>query len=272
MSDAYLTAKVVRVAQHAPSVLRITFAVPGFASCGFADEWVWIFFGEPGDHKLRRNYSVRAIRADTHEVDIEFILHAGGLAVDWARAARPGDELVWGEVNGSYAPPADTEWRLLVADQAGLPALGRIVEELPAGARAIVVAEVQDERVGRPWETAGEVETTWLRGSGGGRTPSRLDQAVRTFPEPAGRGYYWMAGETRTVRAARRYLRHERGLARERYSLTGYWMTIGAERWMERYEQMSEQLDAIWARADVDGTDPEDLMDDYDAALEDAGL
>ncbi|MGH2943860.1 MAG: SIP domain-containing protein, partial [Solirubrobacteraceae bacterium] len=86
-------------------------------------------------------------------------------------------------------------------------------------------------------------------------------------------GYYWMAGETRTVRAARRHLRHERGIARrERYSLTGYWMVVGAERYLERYAEMSGELEAIWARSEVEGADVEEVMDEYEEALEDAGL
>ncbi len=272
MTARYLVATVARIEAVSAAFVRITFSVPGFVSSGFADEWVWIFFGEPGDHKLRRNYSIRAIRPHIDEIDIDFILHADGLAVDWARAAQPGDELVWGDVDGSYCPPADTDWRLIVADGAGLPALARIVEELPTGARAIVVAEVFDEADRQTWQTAGDVEITWLHRSGAGRTPSRLAEAVRMFPEPPGRGYYWMAGETRTVRAVRRYLRHERGIARERYALTGYWITLAAEQWMERYEQMSEQLEAIWARTEIDGVDAEEVIDDYDAALDDAGL
>jgi exonuclease VII small subunit len=46
----------------------------------------------------------------------------------------------------------------------------------------------------------------------------------------------------------------------------------GAEEWMERYEQISGELEAIWSRAEIEGADLEEVMDDYDAALEDAGL
>jgi len=271
MGARHVTATLTRLAELTPSVVRMTFSVPGFQGCGAPDEWVHMFFGAAGDHGQRRNYTVRAIRPRVDEVDVDFALHARGLAVDWVRAARPGDELAWGDVTGAYAPPPDTDWRLLVGDLAALPAIGRIVEELPAGARATVVAEVLDAADRQRWETAGDVDVVWLHGSGNGPAPSRLEEAVRTFAEPPGQGYIWMAGETRTVRATRRYIRHERGIARERYSLTGYWL-VGAEAWERRYEQVAARLEAIWERAEQEGADTEAVIDDYDAALEEAGL
>lgn len=271
MGAPCFTATLVRRGPLTANVVRLTFRVPGFESCGAPDEWVHVFFGAPGDHSRRRNYTVRALRPQADEVDIDFALHERGLAVDWVRGARPGDELAWGEVAGTYAAPADTDWRLLVGDLAALPAIGRIVEELPAGARAYVVAEVFAAGDRQQWQTAGGIEVVWLHGSGDGRAPSRLEEAVRTFAEPPGQGYIWMAGETRAVRATRRYVRHERGIARERYSLTGYWL-VGAEAWERRYEQVAARLEAIWKRAEQAGADTEAVIDDYDAALEEAGL
>jgi len=266
------TATVARVAQLTPRVVRITFRVPGFRGSGHADEWVGIFFGERGDHMRRRNYTVRAIRPAVDEVDMDVVLHEAGIAVDWARSATPGQQLDWwDEIGSSYDPPADTDWRLIVGDIAALPAIGRIVEELPAGARAIVVAEVYDEADRQEWQTAGDVEVRWLHGSGEGRAPSRLEEAVRTFPEPEGQGYLWMAGETRTVRATRRYIRHERGIARERYSLTGYWLT-NADDWAARFEPIAAQMEAIWERGEAEGRDLEEIIDEYDTALDRAGL
>lgn len=138
-------------------------------------------------------------------------------------------------------------------------------------ARAIVVAEVVGAADQQAWRTAGDIELRWLHGTGNGRAPSRLEEAVRTFPQPEGQGYIWMAGELRTVRATRRYLRHELGIAGERYSLIGYWR-INAEAWMERYETIAPEMDAIWEQGEAAGRDIEDIEDAYDAALEQAGL
>jgi NADPH-dependent ferric siderophore reductase len=265
MPTEYLTATVLRTTQVTPSVVRITFSVPGFQTTGTPDEWVHIFLGEPGDHQQRRNYTVRKVRAG--EVDVDVVLHDTGLMVGWTRAAQPGDELVWGDVTGSYHAPADTDWRLLVGDITALPAIGRIVEELPAGARAIVVAETADPGDRQTWETQGDVEYVWIEGA----EASKLEHAVRSFPEPEGNGYRWMAGETHTVRATRRHLRHERGIPKERYSLTGYWLD-NYEEWEARYEKVASEMNAIWEKGEAQGRDLEDIIDEYDEALEKAGL
>jgi NADPH-dependent ferric siderophore reductase len=262
MPTEYLTAELVRRAQLTPTMVRLTFSVPGFRGTGMADEWVHVFLGEPGDHRNRRNYTIRAIRGE--EIDVDVVLHERGLMVDWVATAEPGATLVWGDVTGSYGPPADTVWRLLAGDITALPAIGRIVEELPAGARATVLAEVEAEADRQAWDTAGDVRVVWLR-------PGLLDGAVRTFPEPAGEGYRWMAAETRVVRMVRRHLRHERGIPRERYSLTGYWLDR-FEEWEARYLTVAQEMSAIWSRGEAEGRDEEEIMDEYEAALERVGL
>jgi NADPH-dependent ferric siderophore reductase len=262
MPGGYLTAVLLRREQLTHSVIRLTFAAPGFQSTGIADEWVHVFLREPGDHRNRRNYTVRAVRGE--EVDVDVVLHERGLMLDWVATAEPGATLVWGDVTGSYVPPADTAWRLLAGDITALPAIGRIVEELPAGARATVLAEVAAEDDRQAWDTAGDVRVVWLR-------PGLLESAVRSFPEPAGEGYRWMAAETRVVRTVRRHLRHERGIPRERYSLTGYWLDR-FEEWESRYMEVADEMSAIWSRGEAEGRDEEEIMDEYEAALERVGL
>jgi len=268
MSDL-LTATLTRKQQVTPGTTRLTFDVPGFESTGMADEWVHVFLGEPGDHRNRRNYTIRAVRGE--EVDVDVVLHDRGLMVDWVRRARPGDTLPWGEVAGTHRPPPDTDWHLIVADVTGLPAVARILAGLRAGVRAHVVLEAFDPADRQELPTAADAEVVWLHGSGGGRAPSRLEAAVRTFPEPPGTGYRWMAGETRVVRGARRHLRHERGVDKSSWSLTGYWLQ-DAEAWMARYHEHEDELGAIWQRGEEEHRDAEEIMDDYEAALERVGL
>jgi NADPH-dependent ferric siderophore reductase len=266
-----LTATVLRTQQLTPSVVRLTFSVPGFVSTGLADEWVHVFLGEPGDHRDRRNYTIRAHRPESDEVDIDVVLHERGLMVEWTRRAAPGDELVWGDVAGTYAPPEGTDWRLLAGDITALPAIGRIVEELPAGARAIVVAETFDPADRQEWQTAGDVDVMWLHGSGEGRAPSIVGAAVLEFPEPGGVSPCWLAGGKRVVRSVRRNMRQERGLPKALWSVTGYWLERGEE-WMARYETVAPQMERIWVRGEAEGREEEDIMDEYERALEAAGL
>jgi hypothetical protein len=73
------------------------------------------------------------------------------------------------------------------------------------------------------------------------------------------------------VRAVRRNMRHERGLPKALWSLTGYWLERGEE-WMARYETVAPQMERIWVRGEAEGREEEDIMDEYERALEAAGL
>jgi len=76
--------------------------------------------------------------------------------------------------------------------QAALPAVGTILDEAPAGARVLLVAEVADEAEQLVFDTAAELTTVWCHRSeqhdGFGMLAS---QAVRDLALPHGRGAAW---------------------------------------------------------------------------------
>ena len=264
-----VTATLLRVAELTPRMLRLTFAVPGCEDRGRPDEWLQVFFGEPGDHEDRRNYTVRAVRPD--ETDVDFALHEGGLAATWAREATPGDELVWIPVEGYYNPPADAPWQLIVGDLPALPAIGRILEELPAGARATVVCRDRRSR-GPP-----------AMGDRGRRRRALAARPRRGPPEPLGRGRAHVPGapgpwllldggrDAHGTRRAPLSAPRARSAGRALLSLTGYWLAR-SEEWLERYQPIADDMAALWEHGEATGRDHEELMDDYEAALDRVGL
>jgi len=130
---------------------------------------------------------------------------------------------LWGP-RTAYAPPADTDWYLLAADETGLPAVAGILESLPEDTVARVFAEVDnpDERQELP--SSPSVEVTWLYRDGAeAGTTTLLADAVRALPWPGGTPYAWGGGESRSMTAIRRYVRQEVGLTREQVSLVAYW-------------------------------------------------
>jgi NADPH-dependent ferric siderophore reductase len=170
-------------------------------------------------------YTLRRWRPDAHELDILCVLHGDtGPASRWAERARPGDPVaLWGP-RTAYAPPAGTDWYLLVADETGLPAVAAILESLPEGTTARVFAEVEDESEHHDLPTSPTFEVVWLHRDGSPvGTTTLLADAVRALPWPGGTPYVWGGGESRTMTAVRRYVRHEVGLAREQVSLVAYW-------------------------------------------------
>jgi NADPH-dependent ferric siderophore reductase len=222
------------------------------------------------DEPALRSYTVRHWDGGRTEMVIDVVRHDGGVAAAWAGQARVGDVVYLSPAKGWYAPPADTTWQLLLADMTALPALGRIVEGLPAGQRAIIVAEVASEADRQPLAGPAELSSHWLQG-GNGHGPSRLLETLRGLELPQGPGYLWFAGEAAESRAVRKYVRRELGWPAGRFTIIGYWR-LDQERWLARYEQVGEQLEKTYADAIDRGLSEGDALEAYDEALERAGL
>ncbi|MFP5019564.1 siderophore-interacting protein [Pseudonocardia phyllosphaerae] len=195
--------------------------------------WYARYLAVPEDVRpWMRSYTVRHLDPDEGVMVIDFVLHGGGHgaagdpggghgpASHWAESAGLGDVVgVLGPAIATYRTPSGEPVRLLVGDETALPAIGAIVEQLPAGTRAVVVAEVAGPAEEQVWGSEAEQELHWVhRGTG-----LSLPEAVRTLALPDEPVFAWVAGEASDVRAVRRHLVGERGLAKQSVSFTGYW-------------------------------------------------
>jgi NADPH-dependent ferric siderophore reductase len=286
------TGRVLRTEDLTPAMRRIVLGgddLAGYTTTGVGDEYVRLIFPAPGetvpilptvtkdcldydsiDLATMRTYTVRDFDPVTGEVTVDFVIHDGGVAAEWARAAQPGDLVGINSPDGMYDAPDGLAWLILVADCAALPAAARLLETTPAHVRVRAVLEVPDEDHYLPLEAPAGAEITWVHG-GNGHAPSRLEEIVRTLPRPEGVGYIWVAGETRELRGVRKFLRRELGLPSSAYKTVGYW-TDGAERWREKYEALDEsvksELDALWET----GADEGEIEIEYDDRLARLGL
>ena len=278
-----------------PGMLRLTLGgegLNGFQTTGIGDEYVRLFFPDmqtgrihlphidqsgrwtyPDGQKAVRysTYTIREFRAGPVEIDIDFVVHPGGRASDWAQQCCAGEKVTVNAPRALYAPPSDTVWQLLVADATGLPALARLLEQTPGHVQTRAFIEIADasHELELPYHPHASV--TWLHGSGNGVARSRMEEVVRRMPLPATPGYIWVAGEQRVVRSLRRYIRHDLRLPSERYELVGYW-TENAEDWKEGFEALPEAVRAAIAAGWDSGRDRELVRDEYDATLERFGL
>ena len=288
----YYRADVREVVALTPHMIRIVFSgedLRRFVSSGDPDERLVVVLPRPGEREApapvrqddgtldypaddepeMRSYTVR--RVGTGELVIDFVRHEGGAAASWAIQARPGDVVYLSPAGGWYKPPADTTWQLLMADMTALPALGRILEELPAQQRAVVLAEVTESADSQRIDSPADATYTWLSGSGNGQGPSRLLQALQEIELPEGPGYIWFAGEAAESRAVRKHVRRELGWPTERFTIIGYWR-VDKERWLARYDEVGESLEKVYESAVASGLSEGDALEIYEEALEKAGL
>lgn len=274
-TEPHLAATVSHVARVTPHMQRITLSggdLVRFASSGLADEHLHVVFATDGaDVTEMRSYTVRHWNPERAEMTIDFAVHDGGAAVRWALDARPGRTVGVTTPSGWYRPPTGTAWQLLIADMTGLPAVGRIVEELAPGTRVHVIAEVTTAADEQRLDTAGDVTWTWLHGTGNGAGPSALEAAARAWPRPDGPGYLWFAGEAGHSRAVRRWVRHDLRWHPDHYDVVGYWRA-DKEAWTARYEQVRERIEDAQLTALAAGGDFETVRDAVDTAMERAGL
>lgn len=195
----------------------------GFRSLGFDDHIKIFLAGATGGEEARRDYTPRAYDAERGLLTIDFALHGEGAATAWARKARVGDHLRIGGPRGSMVVPVDYDWHLLAGDATAVPAMARRIEELPAGARVLVVAQIDDLSPLNGLNSEAFVELRQVSG------PEGLLAALRELPLPAGEGYAWCAGEAATMARVRHLLIDERGLPKNSLRVAAYWKQGAAD-------------------------------------------
>jgi len=237
----------VREVHHlTPKMVRIVVGgddLKGFVSAGH-DDHVKLFFPHPGQEKPvlptaspngpvypegverppSRDYTPRRYDAGASTLMLDFVLHDAGPATAWAAQARPGNFLGVGGPRGSFIVPDDFDWYLFAGDETAVPAIGRRLEELPAGTRVTVVVQVADAAEEVRFDTRTRLETHWLHRSGAPAADgSLLMKAIAALPLPSGDGYAWVAAEAATAKALRAHLVGERGLSKDRVKAAAYW-------------------------------------------------
>ncbi|RBP65075.1 NADPH-dependent ferric siderophore reductase [Brevibacterium sanguinis] len=178
---------------------------------------------------LTRDYTVRSVDPEAGSFAFDVVRHDSGHAADWAFRARPGDRLHIAGPKTCAGLSEGVDFHLLVADETALPAVGRWLEEAPAGTRGHIIVEVPTAADIQDIPTAADVEIDWLirDGFAPGDSPLLFD-AVRNVQLPPGRTFAWCAGEAMTIAPIRRHLRRDLGLPKEDIEVVGYWRRTAA--------------------------------------------
>lgn len=235
--------EVVSVTDVTPRMRRFRFSgdMEGFASPGHADHIKAFFFPAgvepkivpigprgaefaPGERPEMRDYTPRAWSVDGNWIDLDFVLHGDGPASGWAAGATVGSKLVIGGPRGSVVVPAAFDWYLLAGDETALPALGRRIEELPAGSKILAVIEVEDAAEEQRFETAADLSLHYVHRNGEpAGTTTLLRDAVASLTFPTGVAYAYIAGEVTMAQSIRTHLTESRGFDPRYIKAAGYW-------------------------------------------------
>ncbi len=228
--------RVLRTEWLTESYLAITFGTPeleGFTSLGF-DDHIKLFFPTGGESPAMRDYTPRAFDPLALELTIEFAIHhPAGPATAWALGAKPGDTLEIGGPRGSFVVDDVFDGYLFIADEAGVPALRRRLEELRHGVP--VHAILLQTKPGAPIPLADRPGLTAVA------LPATLDAVTAHLahvPRPEGEIYAWVAAEASLARDLRTLLVDELGYDRRWVKAASYWRQgdVGVHEVIERGE------------------------------------
>jgi NADPH-dependent ferric siderophore reductase len=224
-----VVAGMERISAH---MTRVTLAgdLEDFKSLGF-DDHVKIFLpdensGATGETPslIGRDFTPRRHDPAASTLDIDFATHDAGPATRWAAQAQPGQTLTLGGPRGSFIIPTSYDWHLLVGDETGLPAIGRRLAELPAGARAVVIIEVgtSSDEIALP--TQANATVVWAHRNDA--EPGRTDVLAKTLAKltfPNGDYYGWIACESVIAKELRQQLIAKHGANPKWIRASGYW-------------------------------------------------
>lgn len=210
---------VLRVERAGSGFQRIVLGgeqLDGFISRGF-DDHSKVFFPQPGTHFVppvvtdegivwgdgprpaSRDYTP-LYDASHHELALDFYIHDGGVASNWAMQAQVGDKLTIGGPRGSLVVPEDYAWQLYVCDESGMPALRRRLEALSlltVRPQVTAVVSIADAAYQDYFADVNGFDIQWVLGHDALTVADKL--AAISVPE---NDYFiWLTGEVEIVKS-----------------------------------------------------------------------
>jgi ferric-chelate reductase (NADPH) len=209
---------VLRSETIAPGFRRVVVGGPeleGFVSQGFDDHIKLFFPTDPAtftapqatDEGIVWNSDERPPSRDytplydaqRHELALDFFIHDGGVASDWAQRVQPGDTLFAGGPRGSLIVPENYGWQLYVCDETGMPALRRRLEalsRLASGVKVTAIVAIHDPASKAYLAHLSDFDIEWVAADDEQAIARRLE----TLEIPADDYFLWITGEGKAVK------------------------------------------------------------------------
>jgi NADPH-dependent ferric siderophore reductase len=171
---------------------------------------------------VMRTYTPRRFDAAAGTLDVELVIHGEGPASAWAERAASGDRLALAGPGGRLSLELDDGPWVIGGDESAIPAIGTLLDALPAGAAAEVYIEVEDETDEIDLHAGAAAKIKWLHRAGTAAPGGLLHDAVLAATINA-RAKVWVACEARTVRKIRRALLEAERVEARSLVTRGYW-------------------------------------------------
>lgn len=187
------------------------------------------FDSPDADRPIMRTYTVANYRRELHEIDVDFMLHAGtegivdGVAAPWAMQAKVGDPIsIFGPGPATFIN-VDADWYLLAADMTALPALTSNLALLPPHAKGYLVIEILSDEDRQTLPVPESIEVVWVVNPHAGSDTSPLCDAIKNVDWFDGQVAVWTACEFKTMKKIRQYYRDDRKVEKSHLYISSYW-------------------------------------------------
>ena len=217
----FLRAHVADVSAITPRMRLIGLTGPDLAQLSWtAGQQVRVWATAPQTSPALRTYSVWRHGGDRLELCV--LDHGEGPGARWARAVRPGDEVLFRKPEGNFVTREATPYHLFVGEETASVAFGAMLGALPAGDRVYGAVEVAEPSDRLPLPRSAEL--SWrFREDAPAAASAGLVAAVRELALPAEPGTAYLAGEARICQAVRAHLVRDRGWPRRSVLVKPFW-------------------------------------------------
>ncbi len=179
---------------------------------------------ESGPKPVTRTYTVRAVRQEVLEMDIDFVAHGiEGPASQWALSARPGDFCGFRGPSPAKVLEFSADWYLIAADPSALPVASVALEMMPRDAKGVAVFEIKTPEDKQDIDAPEGITFHWLMHEDPHRPSKQQETFIRQLEFPEGRIQTCVAGESGVIRSLRAFLNNEKKLPRSDTYISGYW-------------------------------------------------
>ncbi|MEO0393159.1 MAG: siderophore-interacting protein [Pseudomonadota bacterium] len=239
MKRIITTLTVIRSERITPNMIRVTFGGPELADIPLGCEGAHCKLMIPeigqsrenfvaqmadGPTPTRRTYTIRHVRHDPHEIDIDFVAHGdNGPASAWAHRAEAGSFCGFSGPGKIKLTEFYADWYLVSADMSALPVAAATLEAMPRDAKGLALIEITSDEDRQSIDAPPGVELRWILHSDPHQHSDAPEQILRDMHWPEGTVQTCIAGESGAIRSLRAYLHNEKALPKQDTYISGYW-------------------------------------------------
>jgi NADPH-dependent ferric siderophore reductase len=179
---------------------------------------------EEGSRPDVRTYTIRHLRPEVGEIDIDFVDHGdAGPASAWARRCVVGDIAGFAgpgpiKLYGFYA---DTY--VVAADMSALPVAAATLEAMPRDAKGVAFLEITSDDDRQDVDAPNGIAVHWLTHPDPHQPATQCIDHIAALPDFTGRVQTCIAGESGMIKTLRAEIINRRGVPKGDTYISGYW-------------------------------------------------